>query len=90
MVPKTELMLSAGIEHVRGFRVYLEDKNPEGKQCQHLVLKDPRQLNYSYRNTVGTKVLVKAQIFPKNLVEVKNIPLLLIYLTPSWGFIFIW
>uniref|UniRef100_A0A8C7ZJZ6 Interleukin-17 receptor D n=1 Tax=Oryzias sinensis TaxID=183150 RepID=A0A8C7ZJZ6_9TELE len=40
-----------GIEHVKGFRVYLEDKNPEGKQCQSLVLKDPRQLNYSYRNT---------------------------------------
>ncbi|KAM3843064.1 interleukin-17 receptor D-like, partial [Diretmus argenteus] len=39
------------IEHVKGFRVYLEDKNPEGKQCQHLVLKDPRQLNFSYRNT---------------------------------------
>uniref|UniRef100_A0A667YI94 Interleukin-17 receptor D n=1 Tax=Myripristis murdjan TaxID=586833 RepID=A0A667YI94_9TELE len=40
-----------GIEHVKGFRVYLEDKNPEGKQCQHLVLKDPRQLTFSYRNT---------------------------------------
>ncbi|XP_041837425.1 interleukin-17 receptor D [Melanotaenia boesemani] len=40
-----------GIEHIRGFRVYLEDKNPEGKQCQHLILKDPRQLNFSYKNT---------------------------------------
>uniref|UniRef100_A0A7N6B5M9 Interleukin-17 receptor D n=1 Tax=Anabas testudineus TaxID=64144 RepID=A0A7N6B5M9_ANATE len=40
-----------GIEHIKGFRVYLEDKNPEGKQCQHLILKDPRQLNFSYRNT---------------------------------------
>ncbi|KAM8917239.1 interleukin-17 receptor D isoform 2-T2 [Spinachia spinachia] len=40
-----------GIEHIKGFRVYLEDKNPEGKRCQHLVLKDPRQLNYSYKNT---------------------------------------
>uniref|UniRef100_A0A672G095 Interleukin-17 receptor D n=1 Tax=Salarias fasciatus TaxID=181472 RepID=A0A672G095_SALFA len=40
-----------GIEHIRGFRVYLEDKNPEGKQCQHLILKDPRQLNFSYRTT---------------------------------------
>ncbi|XP_056128750.1 interleukin-17 receptor D [Lampris incognitus] len=40
-----------GIEHVKGFRVYVEDKNPEGKQCQHLILKDPRQLNFSYRNT---------------------------------------
>uniref|UniRef100_A0A3B4ZWX8 Interleukin-17 receptor D n=1 Tax=Stegastes partitus TaxID=144197 RepID=A0A3B4ZWX8_9TELE len=40
-----------GIEHIKGFRVYLEDKNPEGKRCQHLILKDPRQLNYSYRNT---------------------------------------
>uniref|UniRef100_A0A8C1JK30 Interleukin-17 receptor D n=1 Tax=Cyprinus carpio TaxID=7962 RepID=A0A8C1JK30_CYPCA len=38
-----------GIEHVKGFRVYLEDKNPEGKQCQHLILKDPRQLNFSYK-----------------------------------------
>ncbi|XP_068598103.1 interleukin-17 receptor D [Brachionichthys hirsutus] len=40
-----------GIEHIKGFRVYLEDKNPEGKWCQHLMLKDPRQLNFSYRNT---------------------------------------
>ncbi|XP_068452018.1 interleukin-17 receptor D [Clinocottus analis] len=40
-----------GIEHIKGFRVYLEDKNPEGKQCQHLLLKDPRQLNCSYKNT---------------------------------------
>ncbi|XP_035518287.1 interleukin-17 receptor D [Morone saxatilis] len=40
-----------GIEHIKGFRVYLEDKNPEGKQCQHLILKDPRQLNFSYKNT---------------------------------------
>ncbi|XP_029682633.1 interleukin-17 receptor D isoform X2 [Takifugu rubripes] len=40
-----------GIEHIKGFRVYLEDKNPEGKQCQHLILKDPRQLNFSHKNT---------------------------------------
>ncbi|XP_034021098.1 interleukin-17 receptor D isoform X2 [Thalassophryne amazonica] len=40
-----------GIEHIRGFRVYLEDKNPDVKQCQHLLLKEPRQLNFSYRNT---------------------------------------
>uniref|UniRef100_A0A087XSM0 Interleukin-17 receptor D n=1 Tax=Poecilia formosa TaxID=48698 RepID=A0A087XSM0_POEFO len=40
-----------GIEHIKGFRVYLEDKNPDGKQCQHLILKEPRQLNYSYRST---------------------------------------
>ncbi|CAG5977822.1 unnamed protein product [Menidia menidia] len=40
-----------GIEHIKGFRVYLEDKNPEGKQCQHLILKDPRQLNFSFRTT---------------------------------------
>ncbi|XP_056294099.1 interleukin-17 receptor D isoform X2 [Pseudoliparis swirei] len=39
------------IEHIKGFRVYLEDKNPEGKQCQHLLLKDPRQLNCSYKDT---------------------------------------
>uniref|UniRef100_A0A8C6TPN3 Interleukin-17 receptor D n=1 Tax=Neogobius melanostomus TaxID=47308 RepID=A0A8C6TPN3_9GOBI len=40
-----------GIEHIKGFRVYLEDKNPERKQCQHLILKEPRQLNYSYKST---------------------------------------
>uniref|UniRef100_A0AAY5KLR0 Interleukin-17 receptor D n=1 Tax=Esox lucius TaxID=8010 RepID=A0AAY5KLR0_ESOLU len=38
-----------GIEYVKGFRVYLEDKNPEDKQCQHMILKDPRQLNFSYK-----------------------------------------
>ncbi|CAL8336685.1 unnamed protein product [Merluccius merluccius] len=40
-----------GIEHVRGFRVYVEEKDPEAKQCQHLILKDPRQLTFNYRNT---------------------------------------
>lgn len=49
--------VSAGIEHIKGFRVYLEDKNPEGKQCQHLILKEPRQLNFSYKNTVGGRQL---------------------------------
>ncbi|XP_031424375.1 interleukin-17 receptor D isoform X2 [Clupea harengus] len=39
-----------GIEHVKGFRVYLEDKSPEGKQCQHMILKEPRQLNFSYKS----------------------------------------
>ncbi|KAM6979744.1 interleukin-17 receptor D [Aplochiton taeniatus] len=39
-----------GIEHVKGFKVYLEDKKPEGMQCQHMVLKDPRQLNFSHKN----------------------------------------
>ncbi|KAJ8404115.1 hypothetical protein AAFF_G00344650 [Aldrovandia affinis] len=48
-----------GIEHVRGFRVYLEDKNPEGRQCQHMVLKDPRQLNFSFKN-----VKMSSQPFP--------------------------
>lgn len=47
------LCLSSGIEHIKGFRVYLEDKNPEGKQCQHMILKEPRQLNFSYKNVVG-------------------------------------
>ncbi|XP_055723956.1 interleukin-17 receptor D-like isoform X1 [Salvelinus fontinalis] len=48
-----------GIEHVKGFRVYLEDKNPEGKQCQHMILKDPRQLNFSYKT-----VKMSSQPFP--------------------------
>ncbi|XP_063072688.1 interleukin-17 receptor D [Engraulis encrasicolus] len=39
-----------GIEYVKGFRVYLEDKSPDGKQCQHMVLKEPRQLNFSYKS----------------------------------------
>lgn len=56
----------AGIEHIKGFRVYLEDKNPEGKQCQHLILKDPRQLNFSYRNTVGPKTPAPKHWFTQN------------------------
>ncbi|KAM9364897.1 interleukin-17 receptor D [Pholidichthys leucotaenia] len=40
-----------GIEHVKGFRVYLEEKNPELKRCQQLIIREPRQLNFSYRNT---------------------------------------
>ncbi|MGH0157928.1 UNVERIFIED_CONTAM: hypothetical protein FKN15_051658 [Acipenser sinensis] len=41
----------AGIEHVRSFRVIIEEKQLEGKQCQYLILKDPRQLNYTFRST---------------------------------------
>uniref|UniRef100_A0A8C7CIQ7 Interleukin-17 receptor D n=1 Tax=Oncorhynchus kisutch TaxID=8019 RepID=A0A8C7CIQ7_ONCKI len=48
-----------GIEHVKGFRVYLEDKNPEGKRCQHMILKDPRPLNFSYKT-----VKMSSQPFP--------------------------
>ncbi|KAM3620938.1 uncharacterized protein V6R79_003899 [Siganus canaliculatus] len=55
--------VSSGIEHVKGFRVYLEDKNPDGKQCQHLILKDPRQLNFSFRSTVGPEPS-RVQVFP--------------------------
>ncbi|XP_041081054.1 interleukin-17 receptor D [Polyodon spathula] len=39
-----------GIEHVRSFRVIIEEKQLEGKQCQYLILKDPRQLNYTFRS----------------------------------------
>ncbi|MGH0133337.1 UNVERIFIED_CONTAM: hypothetical protein FKN15_058170 [Acipenser sinensis] len=38
------------IEHVRSFRVIIEEKQLEGKQCQYLILKDPRQLNYTFRS----------------------------------------
>lgn len=41
---------------MKGFRVYLEDKNPEGKQCQHMILKDPRPLNFSYKTVVSHTV----------------------------------
>uniref|UniRef100_A0A3P8PC51 Interleukin-17 receptor D n=1 Tax=Astatotilapia calliptera TaxID=8154 RepID=A0A3P8PC51_ASTCA len=69
-----------GIEHIKGFRVYLEDKNPEGKQCQHLILKDPRQLNFSYKNTklssqpfsglnFDTDYMVRVVPFPSQMNE---------------------
>ena len=54
---KLRCVFLAGIEHIKGFRVYLEDKNPERKQCQHLILKEPRQLNYSFKSTVRTRRL---------------------------------
>nr|XP_028574935.1 interleukin-17 receptor D isoform X1 [Podarcis muralis] len=40
-----------GIEFLKGFRVILEELKSEGRQCQQLVLKDPKQLNSSYKWT---------------------------------------
>uniref|UniRef100_A0A8D0E7J4 Interleukin-17 receptor D n=1 Tax=Salvator merianae TaxID=96440 RepID=A0A8D0E7J4_SALMN len=40
-----------GIEYLKGFRVILEELKSEGRQCQQLVLKDPKQLNSSYKWT---------------------------------------
>lgn len=56
------VFIHAGIEHVKGFRVYLEDKNPEGKRCQHMILKDPRQLNFSFKNVVSKKWRLKVAV----------------------------
>uniref|UniRef100_A0A8C5P380 Interleukin-17 receptor D n=1 Tax=Jaculus jaculus TaxID=51337 RepID=A0A8C5P380_JACJA len=40
-----------GIEFLKGFRVILEELKSEGRQCQQLILKDPKQLNSSFKGT---------------------------------------
>ncbi|XP_054992949.1 interleukin-17 receptor D [Sorex araneus] len=40
-----------GIEFLKGFRVILEELKSEGRQCQQLILKDPKQLNSSFKRT---------------------------------------
>ncbi|XP_066206573.1 interleukin-17 receptor D isoform X2 [Saccopteryx leptura] len=40
-----------GIEFLKGFRVILEELKSEGRQCQQLILKDPKQLNGSFKRT---------------------------------------
>nr|XP_021512438.1 interleukin-17 receptor D [Meriones unguiculatus] len=40
-----------GIEFLKGFRVILEELKSEGRQCQQLILKDPKQLNSSFKKT---------------------------------------
>ncbi|XP_060059058.1 interleukin-17 receptor D isoform X2 [Erinaceus europaeus] len=42
---------SLGIEFLKGFRVILEELKSEGRQCQQLILKDPKQLNSSFKRT---------------------------------------
>uniref|UniRef100_A0A3Q3GS91 Interleukin-17 receptor D n=1 Tax=Labrus bergylta TaxID=56723 RepID=A0A3Q3GS91_9LABR len=66
-----------GIEHIKGFRVYLEDKNPEGKQCQHLILKDPRQLNFSYRITQSSQPFSGLNFDTDYMVRVVPFPTLM-------------
>ncbi|KTF88136.1 hypothetical protein cypCar_00022002 [Cyprinus carpio] len=61
-----------GIEHVKGFRVYLEDKNPEGKQCQHMILKDPRQLNFSYKTVRMSSQPFAGLAFETDYMEVNG------------------
>uniref|UniRef100_A0A452S056 Interleukin-17 receptor D n=1 Tax=Ursus americanus TaxID=9643 RepID=A0A452S056_URSAM len=43
-----------GIEFLKGFRVILEELKSEGRRCQQLILKDPKQLN-SNRTTLHGK-----------------------------------
>nr|XP_057911219.1 interleukin-17 receptor D isoform X2 [Doryrhamphus excisus] len=67
-----------GIEHIKGFRIYLEDKNPDGKRCQHLILKDPRQLNFSHRNTKLSSQLFSGLTFDTDyMVRVVPFPTLM-------------
>ncbi|XP_074861398.1 interleukin-17 receptor D [Carettochelys insculpta] len=40
-----------GIEFLKGFRVVLEELKSEGRQCQQMVLKDPKQLNSGFKRT---------------------------------------
>ncbi|OXB54860.1 hypothetical protein ASZ78_010634, partial [Callipepla squamata] len=39
------------IEYLRGFRVILEELKSEGRQCQQMVLRDPKQLSPSFKRT---------------------------------------
>ncbi|XP_053576826.1 interleukin-17 receptor D [Bombina bombina] len=41
-----------GIEYLKGFRVILEELKSEGRLCQQMVLKDPKQLNFNFKNVV--------------------------------------
>nr|XP_033781615.1 interleukin-17 receptor D [Geotrypetes seraphini] len=41
-----------GIEFIKGFRVILEELKSEGRLCQQIVLKDPKQLNLSFKRTM--------------------------------------
>ncbi|CAH2313084.1 interleukin-17 receptor D [Pelobates cultripes] len=41
-----------GIEYLKGFRVVLEELKSEGRLCQQMVLKDPRQLNGTFKKVV--------------------------------------
>lgn len=47
------ILLRLGIEFLKGFRVILEELKSEGRQCQQLILKDPKQLNSSFKRTVS-------------------------------------
>lgn len=49
----TSILLCLGIEFLKGFRVILEELKSEGRQCQQLILKDPKQLNSSFKRTVS-------------------------------------
>lgn len=42
-----------GIEYLKGFRIILEELKSEGRMCQQMVLKDPKQLNSSFKKVVS-------------------------------------
>ncbi|XP_069499774.1 interleukin-17 receptor D isoform X2 [Ambystoma mexicanum] len=41
-----------GMEFLKGFRVILEELKSEGRLCQQMALKDPKQLNASFHKSV--------------------------------------
>ncbi|XP_063796921.1 interleukin-17 receptor D [Pseudophryne corroboree] len=43
---------TTGIEYLKGFRIILEELKSEGRMCQQMVLKDPKQLNSSFKKVV--------------------------------------
>lgn len=53
LVSHLNALLFAGIEYLKGFRVILEELKSEGRQCQQMVLKDPKQLSLGFKQTVS-------------------------------------
>lgn len=57
------VLLFVGIEYLKGFRVILEELKSEGRQCQQMVLKDPKQLSPSFKRTVSALFQEKFVLF---------------------------
>lgn len=56
------ILLFVGIEYLKGFRVILEELKSEGRQCQQMVLRDPKQLSPSFKRAVSAFVSRKVHI----------------------------
>ncbi|XP_043934703.1 interleukin-17 receptor D isoform X2 [Protopterus annectens] len=62
------------IEYLKGFKVILEESNSEGRQCQHMSLRDPKELNYTFQTVIESQPFLKLKFESSYTVKIVPFP----------------